>query len=75
MKRTHPSFASRTVSITEFKRHPLSAFREIENGILLVMAYNQPAYYVVTPERMAELMAGASTGGVRGDHDTNEEED
>lgn len=60
---TQPVHADHVVSVTQFKRSPL---RMVENvtrsaGVsrLVVLAYNKPAFYVISPEDMDRLAAAA----------------
>lgn len=45
------------VDINAFRRDPDSALTQAERGAVAVFDNNAPAFYAVTPERMAELLA------------------
>ena len=45
------------VDIDAFRRNPGSALAHAERGAVAVFDNNAPAFYAVTPARMAELLA------------------
>lgn len=46
----------RTVSITEFKKHPNKFLRQAKGEPFAVMTNNRPSFYVLSPEHYDELL-------------------